>query len=922
MLNGKYFSKTGTTVSNGIAMFTLDKGTYSVEAVMGEASERIKSIYVNGNTNAEIVLPSDEDPKPIDPSPEKEPIVTHIFVVTGSGDDQTAVSGASVFGPLGNATTDENGKATLTFYKGETAIVTVKKDQYVDSEWKFIANGNQQTVRIYPVGINISITVVDTDGNPMPGATVSSSTTSKVTDDDGKTILSFTPGKAVVTVSKDRYLNTTYSFIADCTPQTITLRPNLAKIKFRVFDPFNEPVSGVSIIVGSKKAFTDNNGEAVLGVLRGDNTYVIECDGYTSVSDNFSTDTTTLIEKRVFPEPNPADDFEYTIENGEVTITKCIVNNKRVVVPNSIEGYPVKAIGYKAFFGCTELVDAIILEGVTTLGYKAFGGCTNLNRVYIPSTLANVYSSNTNYWGVFNGCSSLKTVVFGNGISIIPRYLFEGCTGLESITMPNSVTKIGEHAFDGCKSLTEVSITGSVTFIGNRAFYNCNNLTIYAPAGSYAELYATTNSIPFVSTSGSSTYSVSYSSLAAPHSSNTNIGRLFADLVPGGIYNIYVVKDRYAEDPLYFDNLLYITQTAADSNGTISLCCELREEFEDPQYIIKRMGKTDIANAVAEISEPDENKLIVPTIFCNDDVLKEGTDYFLSGRLKLNESGSYEFTIIGTNDYYGTKTFSYSYTAPDVTSIILKTEPSKLTYSKGDQLDLTGAVLTVTYSDGSTNELNVTESMAIGFDSTSTGTQIITVTYGGKTCSFTVTVRSGSSGGTSGGSSSGGSSGGGGRKPNYSDNSENKISATLEYRNIGKTAQPGTLEKVFEDNQTFFKTIFESHAIGCRANLMKQNGDKLEFISAAQIQKDGSVLLPYGEAEKYFVIVDKYTYLTGDANDDLVVNALDASAVLKHIVGIAPLTENQLSTLDCNDDGSVNALDASWILKKAVGLIA
>ena len=170
--------------------------------------------------------------------------------------------------------------------------------------------------------------------------------------------------------------------------------------------------------------------------------------------------------------------------------------------------------------------------------------------------------------------------------------------------------------------------------------------------------------------------------------------------------------------------------------------------------------------------------------------------------------------------------------------------------------------------------------------------------------------------------SSGGSSGGGVRNPSTSDNRENKISASLEYRNIGKSAQPGTLEKVIEDNQIFFKIIFESHAIGCWANLMKQNGDKLEFISAAQIQKDGSVLLPFGEAEKYAVIVDKCTYLTGDANDDLVVNALDASAILKHIVGIVPLTENQLSSLDCNGDGTVNAIDASWILKKVVGLIA
>ena len=47
-------------------------------------------------------------------------------------------------------------------------------------------------------------------------------------------------------------------------------------------------------------------------------------------------------------------------------------------------------------------------------------------------------------------------------------------------------------------------------------------------------------------------------------------------------------------------------------------------------------------------------------------------------------------------------------------------------------------------------------------------------------------------------------------------------------------------------------------------------------------------------------------------------NALDASALLKHIIGLAAGENPEVS--DLNGDNTVNALDAAIILKKAAGL--
>ena len=78
--------------------------------------------------------------------------------------------------------------------------------------------------------------------------------------------------------------------------------------------------------------------------------------------------------------------------------------------------------------------------------------------------------------------------------------------------------------------------------------------------------------------------------------------------------------------------------------------------------------------------------------------------------------------------------------APTVSSVEMKTQPTKTTYSVNDELDVTGAVITATYTDTTTEDVNVTSAMCSGFDSSTAGEKTVTVTYEGKTTSFTVTV--------------------------------------------------------------------------------------------------------------------------------------------------------------------------------------
>lgn len=76
-----------------------------------------------------------------------------------------------------------------------------------------------------------------------------------------------------------------------------------------------------------------------------------------------------------------------------------------------------------------------------------------------------------------------------------------------------------------------------------------------------------------------------------------------------------------------------------------------------------------------------------------------------------------------------------------VTSIFV-TAPTKVQYIEGQEIDLTGAMITATYNDGSIQEgIAVTADMISGYDSTVFGNQTITVTYQNQISVFNVNVK-------------------------------------------------------------------------------------------------------------------------------------------------------------------------------------
>lgn len=128
-------------------------------------------------------------------------------------------------------------------------------------------------------------------------------------------------------------------------------------------------------------------------------------------------------------------------------------------------------IATSEFFENSDILTAVILDGLTSIGNSAFYNCQMLTSVVIPNSVMSIGRF------AFSNCPSLTSVNIGNGVTSIDNYAFDGCKSLTSIVIPDSVTTIGDWTFSYCSGLTSVTIGSGVTDIGIRAFTNCSSLS-------------------------------------------------------------------------------------------------------------------------------------------------------------------------------------------------------------------------------------------------------------------------------------------------------------------------------------------------------------------------------------------------------------------------------------------------------------
>lgn len=244
--------------------------------------------------------------------------------------------------------------------------------------------------------------------------------------------------------------------------------------------------------------------------------------GYSSPSLVMGDYTAQFIPVKDENDPNPP--------QKTVTITKYTGTESTVILPSTINSWPVTKIGEAAFQDNTTITSVTIPANVTEIGSNAFAGCTNLTSVtyggdwskltiqsgnpavedavnaqlfdfeFIPNNTAVIvkkYNGTaadvtipSHYKGkpvtmidhaAFHD-SAVTSVTIPDSVTSIPDDAFAFCSQLTNISIPNSVTFIGFSAFNSCTSLKSITLPSSLSTIQSYAFYNCGNLkTIRIP---------------------------------------------------------------------------------------------------------------------------------------------------------------------------------------------------------------------------------------------------------------------------------------------------------------------------------------------------------------------------------------------------------------------------------------------------------
>lgn len=168
--------------------------------------------------------------------------------------------------------------------------------------------------------------------------------------------------------------------------------------------------------------------------------------------------------------------FDYELIEGkeEARLTRLKLESPTVIVPSSINSYPVTAIGDDLFAKLSaETVSAISLpESVTAIGARAFLNCADIS-ILVRGALTEVGEQ------AFEGCNTLEEIPLGEGLTSVGSRAFYG-TGLTSLSLPKSLTLVEEDAFAYCSALTTVVMYGTASegelVVGDSAFRDCDAL--------------------------------------------------------------------------------------------------------------------------------------------------------------------------------------------------------------------------------------------------------------------------------------------------------------------------------------------------------------------------------------------------------------------------------------------------------------
>ena len=185
-----------------------------------------------------------------------------------------------------------------------------------------------------------------------------------------------------------------------------------------------------------------------------------------------------------------ADDYMY-IESGKgITLKKYMGNADVVMIPQEIDGYPVRKIEDECFAKHQEILKVVLPDSLRSFGYKAFYGCSALREINFPDGLYEIGG-----WSLAH--TSVTEAELPDSVTKLGYGAFYGCNKLTRVVLSPSVVRLDENTFSNCARLKSVTIPSAEIKIDVEAFNEGKAVTIIGVPGSFAEKYAQAMNLKF-----------------------------------------------------------------------------------------------------------------------------------------------------------------------------------------------------------------------------------------------------------------------------------------------------------------------------------------------------------------------------------------------------------------------------------------
>ncbi len=273
---------------------------------------------------------------------------------------------------------DENGNryVRVEVHKGDVVSIGYQSVPDENNKYPEVTIG---TVISFKEGIevepNYHVTIVDGDGNPMSGVSISLTVdgveTVFVSDETGMIAMTLPSGiyPVKVTVPEGYVCETTQFLLTDANPDMQIVMtvyvPQEVPYTVYVVDEQGKPVSGAAVVLGDSFAYTDDKG-IVSMILLESKDYVVTVvppEGYTIEKSEYAFGAETAITVVVYQDTETLDELDYTVqvvdgegnpftnllvrfdsEDGSVSVTESVAASGKVTVRLPETNYKVTLV--------------------------------------------------------------------------------------------------------------------------------------------------------------------------------------------------------------------------------------------------------------------------------------------------------------------------------------------------------------------------------------------------------------------------------------------------------------------------------------------------------------------------------------------------------------------------------------------------